>query len=166
VAQSLAPEIKEKLEEKIGEYMGLERAAQKAVEELTSKGLLEGVEDDIKGMSNEAGGHEEKLQNLIQSVGENYGLELQNIKQHAEETAQKATQIMQTYLGDKPEKLDALEFLCLAEGGEVTHYEVLSKLASSVKNKKFATLVQSILRQEKQHLQRCTKLAKQNTIDE
>jgi hypothetical protein len=29
--------------------------------------------------------------------------------------------------------LDALEFLCLAEGGEVTHYKVLDELAKEVK---------------------------------
>ena len=43
---------------------------------------------------------------------------------------------MQTYLGEDPDTLDALEFLCLAEGGEVTHYEVLSEVAKKVKEKK------------------------------
>lgn len=71
--------------------------------------------------------------------------------------------MMQTYLGEDPDKLDALEFLCLAEGGEVTHYEILSKLAGEVKDKKFATRVRSILSQEKKHLQLCTRLAKQES---
>jgi ferritin-like metal-binding protein YciE len=53
----------------------------------------------------------------------------------------------------------------LGEGGEVTHYEVLSKLAGEVSSKKFATGVKSILKQEKAHLQLCTRLAKQNVID-
>ena len=35
---------------------------------------------------------------------------------------------MQTYLGEDPDTLDAIEFLCLAEGGEVTHYEVLETI--------------------------------------
>ena len=34
-----------------------------------------------------------------------------------------------------------LEFLCLAEGGEVTHYEVLASIAKDVTNKKFGTTV-------------------------
>jgi hypothetical protein len=29
--------------------------------------------------------------------------------------------MMQTYLGEDPDTLDALEFLCLAEGGEDNH---------------------------------------------
>jgi hypothetical protein len=156
-------EMKEKLEEQIGECLGLERAAQQAVQELSSKGLLEGVEDKLEGMKEEALGHEQKLEELIQTVAESEGLDSSSIEEHAEETVQKATQMMQTYLGEDPDKLDALEFLCLAEGGEVTHYEVLSKLAGEVKDKKFATRVRSILSQEKKHLQLCTRLAKQES---
>lgn len=37
--------------------------------------------------------------------------------------------MMQTYLGEDPDTLDALDFLCLAEGGEVTHYKVLGEVA-------------------------------------
>jgi len=85
------------------------------------------------------------------------------IEENAEETVQKVTEMMKTYLGEDPDKLDALEFLCLAEGGEVTHCEVLSKLSSKVKDKKFATRVKSILSQEKRHLQLCTRLAKENS---
>ena len=69
---------------------------------------------------------------------------------------------METYLGDEPDNQEALEFLCLAEGGEVTHYEVLSSIAKDVKNKKFGTKVRSILMEEKRHLDHCMKLAKDN----
>jgi ferritin-like metal-binding protein YciE len=154
-------ELKEKLEEQIGECLGLERAAQQAVEELKSKGLLEGVEDKIEGMKEEASGHEQKLEELISTVTESEGLDPNSIEENAEETVQKVTEMMKTYLGEDPEKLDALEFLCLAEGGEVTHYEVLNKLAGEVKDKKFGTRVRSILSEEKKHLQLCTRLAKQ-----
>jgi ferritin-like metal-binding protein YciE len=71
--------------------------------------------------------------------------------------------MMQTYLGEDPDTLDALEFLCLAEGGEVTHYEVLDELAKEVKDKKFASEVASILGEENQHLQLCIQLARENS---
>lgn len=58
----------------------------------------------------------------------------------------------------------ALEFLCLAEGGEVTHYEVLSEVAKELKEKKFATEVRSILKEEKEHLKLCTQLARENSM--
>jgi len=99
----------------------------------------------------------------MQGLARSEGLDQQSIKQHAEEASQKASQMMQTYLGEDPDTLDALEFLCLAEGGEVTHYEVLGELAKEVKDKKFASEVKSILREEKQHLQLCTQLARQNS---
>jgi hypothetical protein len=74
--------------------------------------------------------------------------------------------MMQTYLGEDPDSSEAIEFLCLAEGGEVTHYEVLAamskKLNSKIKNaSKLSTAVNSILREERRHLALCTKLAKQ-----
>jgi ferritin-like metal-binding protein YciE len=100
----------------------------------------------------------------MQTISESEGLNQDSIKQHAEEASQKASQMMETYLGEDPDTLDALEFLCLAEGGEVTHYEVLSEVAKEVKEKKFATEVRSILKEEKEHLKLCTQLAKENSI--
>lgn len=152
---------KEILEEKIGECLGLERAAQKAVEELESRGLLDepAIKEKIMGMREEAGSHEQKFQQLIEQVEE---LDPQSIEEHAQETVQKASEMMVTYLGENPDTLSALEFLSLAEGGEVIHYEVLSKLAGEVKSKKFGTAVRSILRNEKEHLQLCIRLAKQS----
>jgi hypothetical protein len=53
---------------------------------------------------------------------------------------------MQAYLGENPDSHEAIEFLCLAEGGEVTHYEVLSAMTKGIKNKKFPTRIMSILK--------------------
>jgi ferritin-like metal-binding protein YciE len=160
----IAEELKEKLEEQMGECLGLERAAQKAVDELESRGLLEkpGLKSKIMGMREEAGGHESKLESVIRDVVESEDLDNDTIEEHAGETVEKATDMMKTYLGEDPDTLDALEFLCLAEGGEVTHYEVLSKFVPKVKNKKFATAVKSILAEENRHLKMCIRLAKEN----
>ena len=142
-------------------------AAQKAVEELSSKGLLDkrGIKGKLRGMKSEAASHQKKIEKLMQTISESEGLNQDNIRQHAEEASQKASQMMETYLGEDPDILDALEFLCLAEGGEVTHYEVLSEVAKELKEKKkFATEVRSILKEEKEHLKLCTQLAKENSI--
>jgi ferritin-like metal-binding protein YciE len=148
---------KERLEEQIGEVLGLEMAAQKAVEELSAKGLLEkgGLKSKLQSMKKEAGDHQTRIEKVMQELAESEGLDQQSIRHHANET----------YLGEDPETLDALEFLCLAEGGEVTHYEVLDELAKEVKDKKFASEVASILGEEKQHLQLCTQLARENSSD-
>jgi rubrerythrin len=156
----------QKIEEQIGEVLGLEIAAQKAVEEMSVKGLLDkrGIKGKLQGMKNDAAGHQKKIEKIMQKISESEGLNQDNIRQHSEEAAQKASQMMQTYLGDDPDTLDALEFLCLAEGGEVTHYEVLSEIAKELKEKKLAAEVRSILREEKDHLKLCIQLAKENSI--
>jgi rubrerythrin len=155
----------EKLEQKIGEALGLEMATQKAVQVLGSKGLLDeaGMKAKLDKMRKEANNHQTKLEELVQKLSQSsLGLNTENIQKSAEETEQKASQMMNTYLGEDPDSSEAIEFLCLAEGGEVTHYEVLSTMAAKkVKNKQFSTAVNSILREEQRHLQLCTRLAKQ-----
>jgi hypothetical protein len=102
------------------------------------------------------------MQDLVQDLVQSDGFSQDTINEKAEETAEKASEIMETYLGDEPDTQEALEFLCLAEGGEVTHYEVLNSVSKDVKNTKFGTKVRSILKEEKRHLDLCTKLAKDN----
>ena len=153
---------KEKLEEKIGEALGLEKAAQVAVEELSAKGLLDegGMKDKLQTMKKQSNNHQANLEELIPAL-ESEGLSSENIQNAATETEQKAAEMIKTYLGEDPDSSEAIEFLCLAEGGEVTHYEVLSAMTKGVKNKKLATKVKAILAEEKRHLQLCTRLAKQ-----
>lgn len=157
----------EMIQEKIGEALGLEMAAQKAVEELDSRGLLEAEHmKKLSKMKDEARSQEEEMQNLVEDLVESEGFDKDTIEEKAEETAEKASKIMETYLGEEPDTQEAIEFLCLAEGGEVTHYEVLASVAKDVKNKKFGTKVRAILKEEKRHLALCTKLAKYNAASE
>jgi len=157
----------ELIQEKIGEALGLEKAAQTAVEQLDSRGLLKSEHmKKLSNMKDEAGIQEDEMESLVQELSESDGFEPSKIEEKATETAEKAAKIMETYLGEDPDTQEALEFLCLAEGGEVTHYEVLSSVAKQVKNKKFGTRVRSILKEEKGHLTLCTKLAKTNASSE
>jgi hypothetical protein len=159
----------EMLQEKLGEALGLEMAAQKAVEELGSKGLLDknGMLAQLQKMQSQAGNHQSKLEETVRNLADvSEELDSSKIQQVAQETAQKCSSMMQTYLGQDPDSSEAIEFLCLAEGGEVTHYEVLAaiskKLNNRIKNnRKLSTTVNSILREEKRHLALCIKLAKQ-----
>ena len=116
----------------------------------------------LSKMKEEASQQEQEMQDLVDELVQSDGFDQDTIDEKAEETAEKASEIMETYLGDEPDNQEALEFLCLAEGGEVTHYEVLNSVSKDVKNKKFATKVRSILKEEKRHLNLCTKLAKDN----
>jgi hypothetical protein len=75
------------------------------------------------------------MQELVQQLIESDGLDSGKIESTAEETAEKVSKIMETYLGEEPDTQEALEYLCLAEGSEVTHYEVLASIAKEVTNK-------------------------------
>ena len=106
------------------------------------------------------------MEELVQKLSESDELDSEKIHGTANETAEKASKIMETYLGEDPDTQEALEFLCLAEGGEVTHYEVLTSIAKNVTNRKFGTTVRAILKEEQGHLKLCTKLAKTNAAAE
>jgi predicted DsbA family dithiol-disulfide isomerase len=158
---------KELLEQKIGEAIGLEIAAQKSVDELVSKGLLKAEhEKKLRPMQEEANTQQNEMEALVKEIAEDEGFDIENINSVSNETAQKASKIMETYLGEEPDTQEALEFLCLAEGAEVTHYEVLASVAKEVKSRKFGTKVRDILKEEQNHLDMCTKLAKQNISKE
>ena len=157
----------EMIQEKIGEALGLEKAAQKAVEDLDSRGLLKPEQmKKLSKMKDEASQQEQEMQQLVQDLVESDGFDQSTIEEKAEETAEKASKMMETYLGEEPDTQEALEFLCLAEGAEVTHYEVLTPIAKDVKNRKFGTTVREILKEEQAHLGACTKLAKTNASSE
>jgi ferritin-like metal-binding protein YciE len=159
------PELK-LIQEKIGEAIGLEKAAQKAVEELDSRGLLKpGQMQKLTKMKEQAGKQESEMEDLVEQLTNTDDIDAEAVKSTAVETAEKASKIMETYLGEDPDTQEALEFLCLAEGGEVTHYEVLTSVAKELKNKKFGTTVRKILKEEQRHLDLCTKLAKANASE-
>ena len=161
---ALKEENKKNLAKKLGEILGLERAAQKAVDELISMKLIKSdSKDQAKSIQKEATSHEEQIQEIVLELSEDKDIKLdvQEVEQTAEETEQKATKIMKTYLGEEPDTSEALEFLCLAEGGEVTHYEVLSSISENFDNKKLSSTVNAILKEEQDHLKRCLALAKE-----
>jgi hypothetical protein len=111
-------------------------------------------------MKGQANNHQTNLEELVVDLASE-GLSSEVIHKTASETEQKASEIMKIYLGKDPDSFEAIEFLCLAEGGEVAHYEVLSAMTKDVKNKKFGAKVRAILAEEKRHLQLSIKLAKE-----
>jgi rubrerythrin len=152
---------KQKLEQKLGEALGLEMAAQKAVEELSVKGLLDeaGIKAQVEGMKQEANNHQKKIEQLVETLSKSEGLNSQSVQESARETQQKASKMMHIYLGEDPDPSEALDFLSLAEGGEVIHYEALNAMAQNLQS---ADTVQSILEEEKKHLMKCIQLVRQN----
>ena len=159
-------EDQKNLEEKLGEVLGLERAAQKAVTELNSMKLLESSsKKEVIGMKDEANSHEEQIIKLISDISkenEDVKIDQDSIEETAKETEKKAVKMMKTYLGEDPDSSEAIEFLAIAEGAEVIHYEVLNAISKNFKIKELSNTVSSILKEEQKHLQLCIDLAKES----
>jgi hypothetical protein len=168
MSKSIKPskEDQKNLEEKLGEVLGLERAAQKAVTELNSMKLLDSSsKKEVIGMKDEANSHEEQIIKLISDISkedEVVKIDQDSIEETAKETEKKAVKMMKTYLGDDPDSSEAIEFLAIAEGAEVIHYEVLNAISKNFKIKELSNTVSSILKEEQKHLQLCIDLAKES----
>jgi hypothetical protein len=116
------------LDEKLGEVLGLAQAAQAATEKV---GGMEGAEDfqaDLQRMHEQAVETEQRTDALVD------GLEGKKtaIRDKARDTKGEATEMMQTYLGGEDEALDGLEFLSMAEAGELCHWEIVETMAVTI----------------------------------
>jgi hypothetical protein len=120
---------------------------------------------EVLGIKEEATSHQKQIEKLISdNTGENEGLKIDqgNVEDTAKETEKKAVKMMKTYLGEKPDSSEVIDFLALAEGAEVIHYEVLYSIAKKFKVKELSNTIYTILKDEQKHLQLCTDLAKEN----
>ena len=64
------------------------------------------------------------------------------IQDKARETKQEAEQMMQDYLGDDADGLDGLEFLIMAEAGELGHVEIVGAINEVTGEPKVQELVE------------------------
>ena len=114
------------LEEKLGEVIGLAQAAQDATSKVSG---LPDADDELKQqlekMSQEAAETEERGEQI---AGELNGKKTA-LQQKARETKSEATEMMKTYLGDDADALDGLEFMIMAEAGELGHVEIAKTMA-------------------------------------
>ena len=120
---------------------------------------------EVIGMKDEANSHEEQIIKLISDISkenEDVKIDQDSIEETAKETEKKAVKMMKTYLGEDPDSSEAIEFLAIAEGAEVIHYEVLNAISKNFKIKELSNTVSSILKEEQKHLQLCIDLAKES----
>ena len=113
------------LDEKLAEVLGLAQAAQTATEKII--GLVEddSVKSTLEQMQKEAAETEQRATQVADGMeGKKTAL-----LDKARETKGEATEMMQTYLGDDADGLDGLEFLLMAEAGELGHVEIAKTLS-------------------------------------
>ena len=116
------------LDEKIGEVYGLAQAAQNATTKVSKL-----VEDDqivtvLQKMHDEAAETEQRCEQLADQLDGKKTA----VQDKARETKQEAEQMMKDYLGADADGLDGLEFLIMAEAGELGHVEIVGAMNEQV----------------------------------
>ena len=112
------------LEEKLAEVLGLAQAASEATEKVEGLVEDESIAEKLRQMREEA----EETARRCTEVAEQRDGKKTAILDKAQETKGEASEMMQTYLGDDADGLDGFEFMTMAEAGEVGHWAVLQKL--------------------------------------
>jgi len=112
------------LDEKVAEVYGLAQAAQNATTKVSKL-----VEDDqivtvLQQMHDEAAETEQRCEQLADQLDGKKTA----IQDKARETKQEAEQMMKDYLGEDADGLDGLEFLIMAEAGELGHVEIVGAM--------------------------------------
>jgi hypothetical protein len=135
------------LEEKLAEVIGLAEAAQKATEKV--EGLVDddGVAQKLQQMREEA----EETARRGTEVAEQRDGKKTAILEKAKETKGEASEMMDTYLGDDADGLDGFEFMTMAEAGEVGHWAVLKKLNEQAGEEQVSELVEWALPIQERH---------------
>jgi predicted phage tail protein len=135
------------LEEKLAEVIGLAEAAQKATEKV--EGLVDddSVASKLQQMREEA----EETARRGTEVAEQRDGKKTAILEKAKETKGEASEMMETYLGDDADGLDGFEFMTMAEAGEVGHWAVLQKLNEEAGEEQISELVQWALPIQERH---------------
>jgi predicted phage tail protein len=135
------------LEEKLAEVIGLAEAAQKATEKV--EGLVDDdtVASKLQQMREEA----EETARRGTEVAEQRDGKKTAILEKAKETKGEASEMMETYLGDDADGLDGFEFMTMAEAGEVGHWAVLQKLNEEAGEEQISELVQWALPIQERH---------------
>ena len=112
------------LENKLGEVLGLAQAAQKTTKKVGSLVEDKTVKSQLDQMHKEAAETERRAT----EIASHRDGKKTAIEEKARETRSEAEEMMSTYLGDDADGLDGLEFMTMAEAGELGHVAIVGKL--------------------------------------
>src|SRR3954463_5959072 len=121
------------LDSKLGEVLGLAQAAQQATRKVASLAKADkGLVATLQRMRDEA----KETEKRCKAVAEKRDGKKTAINKKARETKTEAGEMLQAYLGgDDADALDGLEFLIMAEAGELGHWEIVKTMATKAKDR-------------------------------
>jgi hypothetical protein len=139
------------LDSKLGEVLGLAQAAQQATRKVAT--LAKG-DTDLVATLNRMRDEAKETEKRCKAVAEKRDGKKTAINKKARETKTEASDMMQTYLGgDDTDALDGLEFLIMAEAGELGHWEIVQTMATKAKDRNVVKLADWATPIQKQHFE-------------
>jgi hypothetical protein len=138
------------LDEKLAEVLGLAQAAQTATKRVATLARQENdteLLELLERMGDEAAKVEQRCD---AAAGTREGVKTA-IAAKAGETKAEVNGFMKTYLEDA-EALDGLEFLSMAEAGELAHWEILATLNETANDEDIADAVEFALPLQRSHV--------------
>jgi predicted RNase H-like nuclease (RuvC/YqgF family) len=127
------------LESKIGEVLGLAQAAQQATRKVAK---LPEADDELKQLLERMRNEAAETEKRCKAVAEKRTGKKTAINRKARETKSEAQEMMEAYLGDGADALDGLEFLIMAEAGELGHWEIVKTMAGKAKDRNVVKLAE------------------------
>ncbi|HEX3691630.1 MAG TPA: hypothetical protein VHV28_18160 [Solirubrobacteraceae bacterium] len=138
------------LDEKLAEVLGLAQAAQTATKKVATLARRE-KETELLELLQRMGDEAAKVEQRCDVAASSRDGVRTAITKKARETKAEVNAFMKTYLQDA-EALDGLEFLSMAEAGEMAHWEILAKLNETANDGNIARVVEFALPLQQAHV--------------
>jgi hypothetical protein len=138
------------LDEKLAEVLGLAQAAQAATKKVATLARKEKETELVELMTRMGEDAAQAEERCHAAASTREGMKTA-ITKKARETKAEVTGFMKTYLEDA-EALDGLEFLSMAEAGELAHWEILAKLNETAHDADIDEIVNFVLPVQQRHV--------------
>ena len=154
------------IDEKLAEVLGLAQASQDTVSKVLKLCDDEQIVGTLERMRDEARETEQRCEAIAAELdGKKTAVE-----EKARETKQEASQMREDYLGDDADALDGLEFMIMAEAGELGHVEIVGAMSEQVGDQQLQELAgwaQPIQQRHYDDTRRCAlELARQEASEQ
>jgi hypothetical protein len=140
-----------KLESKLAEVLGLAMAAQDAAQQV--RGMLGSEHGALDKRLAQAREDSRETQKRCTDVASGFRGKKTAILAQAKETRAEAAEMRDAYLAGEDDPLDGVEFLAMAESGEVVHWAILAKLNEQARIAAVGRLTDWALPVQERHLQ-------------
>jgi hypothetical protein len=138
------------LDEKLAEVLGLAQAAQAATKKVGTLARRE-KDAELLRLLQRMGDEAAKIEQRCDVASSSRDGMRTAIAKKARETKAEVNGFMKTYLEDA-DALDGLEFLSMAEAGELAHWEILARLNETAKDGAITKVVQFALPLQRKHV--------------